>query len=317
MTKQKSFKARIRQRMNKTSECYTTARAQLLSSSKNADRDVHVTSDEYPGMLPGYDTFGGVQGETAILGNVFKHARITHPATGEPYSEAMLHGLCGGIGFLYAVFEYKGELPMLSLVMRSGSMPQTYMTPVFERVGVQTNTSQTTSVKVAYKALQEAIDSGKPAVCVVDVAMLPYYGVPTQMVGMGPHYVAVVGINGDCVWLDDRSMRPCSVTLEQLEKARLGYKAGKQHLLTIESYDTDVDWQASLKDAIGTTVRALGEGDVCVPPSFRNNCGFVGMEKWRNLLTNKKDKKAWGKVFDSPDKMYAGLLRAYECIQYE
>lgn len=317
MTKHSSFKARIRQRMQKTGERYTTARAQLLSSLTNADRDVRSTAEHYPGILPGYDSFGGIQGETAILRNVFKHAGITHPATGEPYSEAMLHGLCGGIGFMYAVFEYKGELPMLTMVMRSGTLPQTYMMPVFERVGVTLHSSQTTSVKIARQALQDAFNNGTPAICIVDVALLPYYGVPAAMVGMGPHYVAVVGIDGDHAWLDDRSLRPCSITLEQLGKARLGYKAAKQHLLTIESQAPDVDWQASLNDALGATVRALGEGDVGVPAGFRSNCGFAGMEKWRNLLTTKKDKKAWRTVFDSPDKIYVGLRRAYECIQFE
>ncbi len=303
--------------MQKTGERYTTARAQLLTSSRNADRDVRATAEQYAGLLSGYDTFGGIQGETAILRNVFKHAGIIHPATGKPYSEAMLHGLCGGIGFLYAIFEYKGELPMLTVVMRSGSMPQTYMTPVFERVGIHPHSSQTTSVKIADKALRDAIGEGKPAICVVDVAMLPYHGVPAQMVGMGPHYVAAVGFDGVQVWLDDRSMRPCTVTLEQFQEARRGYKAAKQHLLTIESQDSEVDWQSSLRNAVGATVRALLEGDVCVPASFRNNCGFAGMEKWRTLLTSKKDKKAWLRVFDATDKVYVGLLRAYECIQFE
>lgn len=312
MTRQRDLKARIRARMKKTGERYTSARAQILQQSSTQKATAH-----FPGVLDGYDRFGGVQGETAILQNVLRHSGVTHSANGMPYSEAMLHGLCGGIGFMYAVFEYKGWPPMLTMVMRSGTMPDTYMMPVFDRIGVTIKSEQTTSANRARQHLDEALDAGKPAICVVDIAHLPYYGVPSQMAGMGPHYVAVVGRDGNDFWLDDRSPRPCRVSADQLALARDGYKKAKHHLITIETHDPKFDWKASLYDAIGATCRALEDGDVGVPPNFRSNCGFAGMEKWQRLLTDAKDKKGWSTVFNTPDKAYVGLRRAYECIQYE
>ena len=53
MTKRRDFKALVRERMDKTGERYTAARAQLLGRL-SASRPASV----FPGLLPGYDTFG-------------------------------------------------------------------------------------------------------------------------------------------------------------------------------------------------------------------------------------------------------------------
>jgi len=84
MTRQRDLKTRIRARMKKTGERYTSARAQILQQSSTQEATAH-----FPGVLDGYDRFGGVQGETAILQNVLRHSSVTHPANSEPYSETM------------------------------------------------------------------------------------------------------------------------------------------------------------------------------------------------------------------------------------
>ncbi len=313
MTTQRTFKDGVRSRMRKTGESYTTARSHLLQKSNNRPK----LTAQYPGLLPGYTSFGGVQGDTAVLRNVFTFSGVTNPATGKPYTEAMINGLCGGIGFMYALFEYKGHAPMLTLVMRSKSMPTRFVADVFGRVGVETKESVTGSARVARKALDDALAAGKPAICLVDSAGLPYYGLSPESMGMGPQYLAVVGIDDDCAWLDDRAVCPTRVTLDQLAKARGGYRAGKQQLVTIESVDSNHDLEASIRKAIGDTIAALEDGQVGVPDSFKVNCGFSGMEKWQNLLTDSKDKKSWPRVFAESENAFVGLRRTYACIQYE
>ena len=111
MTKQREFKQLVRERMAKSGERYAAARAQLLGQL-----DVPAAACEtFPGVLAGYDRFGGIQGNTAIVHNVLRHAGMRSPLTNAPYTEAAINGLCGGPGFLYAVFEYKGMPPMLTL----------------------------------------------------------------------------------------------------------------------------------------------------------------------------------------------------------
>lgn len=310
MTQQQSLKQRIRERMKKTGERYTTARAMILGSLAVAD------GPRYPGFLDGYGPLGGVQSDTAIIARCLAHAGIRHPLTDEPYSEAMLHGLCGGIGFLYAVFEYKGVPPMLTMVLRSRSMPQTYLANVFDRVGAKRQVSETTSDAVAASALDAALDAGQPAVCVVDSALLPYSALPTKMAGMSPHHVAIVGQDGDRLWLDDRALTPIALSREELAAARAAYRKAKRRLFTIERGE-EPDWRTSLLDAMQDTVATMRDGDPTVPTSFRSNCGFAGLRKWQSLLTDKKNKKGWPRVFGHGGNAFAGLRRAYDCIMHE
>ena len=275
MTTKRTFKQSIRERMKKTGERYTTARANLLQKH---DHRPAVTANQYPGLIDGYTSFGGVQGDTAVLHNVFQHAGIVHPKTNQPYSEAIINGLCGGLGFMYAVFEYKGYAPMLTITMRSKTMPHTFIAEAFRRVGVSANVNQTSSAKVAAKTLDEALAADKPAICIVDSAMIPYYGIPEQLAGMGPQHVAVVGQSDGHAWLDDRAVRPTRIGLDQLTKARGAYRAAKHSLITLGEPLAKHDWQAALRECINDTIVALAEGGVGVPDSFRVNCGFSGME---------------------------------------
>lgn len=41
------------------------------------------------------------------------------------------------------------------------------------------------------------------------------------------------------------------------------------------------------------------------------------MEKWQRLLTDSRDEKGWPKVFAAGADAYAGLRRAYDCIQHD
>ena len=86
MTKQRDFKALVRERMDKTGERYTAARAQLLGKASTPPRTQH----SFPGVLPGYDTFGGIQSGTAAAS---QHARIHGQRLGDRWSA--VHRIAG------------------------------------------------------------------------------------------------------------------------------------------------------------------------------------------------------------------------------
>jgi hypothetical protein len=56
--------------------------------------------------LEGYTQFGGHHRETAAVQHVLAHQGVTAPHTGQPFTESMLLGIGGGIGFVYFVFEF-------------------------------------------------------------------------------------------------------------------------------------------------------------------------------------------------------------------
>jgi Butirosin biosynthesis protein H, N-terminal/Domain of unknown function (DUF4872) len=307
MTRQRDFKALVRERMAKTGERYSAARAQLLSRQTDRSRQ------PLPGILRGYDRFGGIQGGTAALCNALRHAGITSPLARAPYTETIVNGLCGGPGFLYAVFEYKGWPPLLSLALQSRSMPDVYVGEGLTRLGLEVTRRETTSSAAARKALDEALASGKAAICVVDIASLPWSGLPKEFIGGGPHVVTVAGRDGESYWIDDRASHPLRVDAKALAAARAAYRGAKNRLATIDGPAARADLRASMADAIADT--ALRYVEPAVPKSFWVNCGFSGLAKWRQMLTDRKDKTGWPAFFAEGAQAHAGLQRAYESIE--
>jgi hypothetical protein len=260
MTRQREFKALVRERMAKTGERYSAARAQLLS------RQIARSSHGFPGILSGYDRFGGIQAGTSAVCNALRYAGITSPLSKTPYTEAMVNGLCGGPGFLYAVFEYKGWPPMLSLALQGRTMPDAYVEEGLSRLGVRVTQHETTSKAAARKALDDALANGKAAICVVDIASLPWYGLPKEFVGAGPHVVTVAGRDGTSYWLDDRASHPVRVDDEILANARAAYRKARNRLVTVEGSDPRADQRRTMANAIAATATRYVE-PLCRSPS--------------------------------------------------
>ena len=310
MTRQRDFKALVRERMSKTGERYTTARAHVLA--KPARR---VSAPALPGILEGYDSFGGIQRGTAAIRNVLGYIGLNSPL-GAPPSEAMINGLCGGPGFLYAVFEYKGWPPLLTLALTNRSMPDVYAEQGLSRLGVKIAKHETSGRATAQRILDDALAAKQAPLCVVDAASLPYLGLPREFVGGAPHVVAVVGRDGDTYWVDDRQPSPIGVSTHVLAAARAAYRHAKNRLVIVQRPDKKPTKQEAMKsvaDALRDTARRYV--DPAVPKSFAGNCGFAGLEKWRTALTDAKDKRGWPTLFKDGPRAYAALHRAYEDIE--
>lgn len=314
MTRQRDFKAAVRDRMKKTGEAYTTARSQLLGRRRDAESP-RFDPSEFPGLLPGYDQFGGLQGDVAALEHVLRHAGVRDAATGEPLDETWLAGICGGIGFMYFVFEYEGHAPMLTITARSASMPDAFIDQGLERLGLAGTRSETGSARVAARALEDALEAESAALCVVDVASIDYYGLPAEWAGWGPHVVAVAGRDEDgALWIDDRSMRPMKIEAAAFARARSAYRKAKHRLVAIDRDPEPIDVAEIACAAVAATARGFHEAPV---KGFARNFGLAGIEKLRDLITDTKDKKGWPRLFAKADAFYAGLRRVYECIECE
>ncbi|MEQ8763563.1 MAG: DUF4872 domain-containing protein [Planctomycetota bacterium] len=307
MTQKREFKQLVRARMKKTGERYSTARAHLLVTvSRPAASD--------PGALEGYPAFGGVQGDTAALLHALQQAGVQDPSGRRISSEALLFGICGGIGFLYAVFEYQGYAPMLTVAMRHDTMPTGLIAGGLERLAAKTSITETSSAAKAARALDAALESGQAALCVVDLAQMPYLGMPEQMIGMCPGIIGVAGRDGDDVLIDDRRTRPHRMPIEELSRARAGYKKAKQRLITIEPGTRCRDLSEAALDAVRATAHRFR---VSPFKGFASNFGFAGLEKWQRLLIDPKDKKGWPKQFFEGGHAALALRRTFEGIELE
>ena len=70
-------------------------------------------------ILSNYDKFQGLHWETGSLRNYLAFKGVVAPHTNQPYSEAMLLGISGGIVMGYYTFDYEGRDPMVQILTRN------------------------------------------------------------------------------------------------------------------------------------------------------------------------------------------------------
>ena len=90
--------------------------------------------------------FTGRHWETGSIHNALAMQGVKAPHTDQPYSEALLLGVSGGIAFGYFTFEYKGYLPHVSLLTRNTFDS---FTTILERLGIPQDVQQTNKVDIA------------------------------------------------------------------------------------------------------------------------------------------------------------------------
>ncbi len=261
--------------------------------------------------FPSVVRVGGRQPDVGAFANMLAAAGIVGP-DGRPISEACTFGIAGGIGFLYGVFVY-GDEPTMTIVGRNTSMPNTFVEPIGERLGIEVVTSSTGGAKKASKQLDAMIEVGAVAVCMVGSGGLPHAGLPAEASSMSPSLVGVVGSGGGDLLLDDRGLAGLVIDRNTFDSARSAYKQGK-HLLISVAAGQSVDWEVALPTAIAAGAAGFNTPPV---PQFASNIGLAGLQKFAKLLATPKDPKSWAKVFPSGRNSAIGLTRLVDCITYD
>ncbi len=309
MTSNRNFKRLVRRRMEATGERYAVARAHLVAQ----EGDRPGSPDPGSPLFDGVVAVGGQQPDVAAARNLCHNAGVTGP-DGGPLTEALAFGLCGGVGFLYGQFTY-GDDPTLTIVARNASMPDPFLEPLFARVGAETTIATTGGPTRAAKDLDRVLADGRPALCTVGAGVLPYLGCAPDLAASAPHVVGVVGVAPDGeVLVDDRSPVPIAIERATFDEARGAYRKAKNRLITIDGTDPDHDWAS----AVAGAVRAGAVGfDTPPVPQFASNVGLAGLEKFRRLLTDRRDPKGWPTVFAAGSRAALGLSRLVDGIDRE
>ncbi|MFD4673912.1 hypothetical protein ACFWNN_29620 [Lentzea sp. NPDC058450] len=251
MTEQKSFKRLVRARMERTGESYSTARR-------------HVLKDARP---------TGQMHDSWLLWEVLD---------GE-WSEAMLAGLAGGIGFMYFVFEYKGHAPMMTIVARHHPAP--FIPTALAHAGIAHEVTSTTSARKAEGQLRSA---DGPVIC---------------SLGREKHPVAVLGVEGDEVTVLDRGTH-----VRKIADFLTGWGAGKHEMISIGERAGEPDVAAAVRMTCEhLTGPVLGN-------NFDVNFGFSGMRKLAEQLRD-KGKKGWAQRWaEDPSIVHK---RLHDCLEVE
>lgn len=299
MTRQSTFKKKIRERMKKTNERYAAARLALLQQSPSSA----------PTAPSGYVAVPGVHGDSARLTAALNAQGV--PAWGEAWDEATVFALTGGIGFMYFLFEYKDSPPLLTFVCRSFSMPGPVIERAIENAGLEAKVTQTTSANKAAKDLDAALAAGSVVHVTVDNATLPWSGTEAIWAGQMPKQVNVLRQEGGRYLIDDGRLR--EVEGDLLAKARGAARKEKNRMIVFAPSEP-VALDAAARNCCASTAKVMTEAPF---KGFANNFGLAGLEKAAGLVGGERDKKSWGKVFATPALAHRALRRTWECIHLD
>ncbi|MCA9694455.1 MAG: BtrH N-terminal domain-containing protein, partial [Myxococcales bacterium] len=306
MTRQSTFKSKIRARMRKTGERYAAARLALLSQREPTSAPIPIPP------LPGYQFAPGVEPDLGLLTAALAQAGVIDPMTGAPFTEARLFGLSGGIGFMYFLFEYQGHPPMMTFTCRSWSMPEPVITRALTHAGIEAARSETSSAKVASAFVDDALAEGRVIHLTADAASLPSAGVPELWIGQLPRQLNVVGVQGDDVLVDFNA--PIVLSRALLARARAACRKEKHRAWTFPKGQAKAAPVAATRAAVRATARSFVEAPY---KGFAGNFGLAGLEKAARLCADPKDKKGWARVFHSGPLAYRALYRTWECATLE
>src|SRR5690554_5403503 len=280
MTEQKSLKKLVRERMSRTGESYTTAHRQV--TSRAADRML-------PGLTPGYPAFRAeTHGPSGLARHLLAQAGID-------VSEAMACGLGGGIGFLYAIFEY-AQVPHPLLTIVAQHHPQPWLEAVTSHLGLVLTTATSSKPAPALAKLDAVLEAGRAAQLTVGRGLLPWHESASPEEAADAYAMVVAGRDGDDYLVDDGVAEPRRIVAGQLGGAWAAYRKGRFALATVEP--GEVDLAAGIRAAIATTHAHL-TGPV-LGNSFDVNLGLSGIRKFAEELADTRTKNGWSRRFADP-----------------
>jgi hypothetical protein len=298
VTAHKHLKERIRARMARTGESYTTARRHVVNALPPSE----------------YQLLGGLHPDAHAIAGVLANRGLLHPGTGQPLSEAMVLGAGGGLGAGYILWEFKAhDLRTLVFGFRnSWQYPDRWARKTCQRLGVPAAVHETGSAGKADAELRAAVGQGVPAIAWADQQILGYRHLPAWLDGRGGPPVTVYALDdaAGVALVDDRNRAPLRVPLDRLAAARARVGSYKHRLLVLDAPAAELDaggLRQAVRDGLAEQVDHLGQrSDSFSLPAFR---------KWARLLTDRRNAKGWPTVFADRVSLFDACVSVYEHLE--
>jgi hypothetical protein len=250
--------------------------------------------------LMDYHSFDGRHPETGSVHNILAYQGVTAPHTGQPYSEAFLLGVSGGIAFGYFTFDYAGYDPILALLTRNTFDP---LQTMLERLGIRQTRLQSNQPDVGEKNLEKILANDRPALVWVDQYSLPYNGYPIQEKNWDVQPVVVYGLEGGKAYLADRSRCSLEISIQALAAARSRVKKFKNRVVALDPPE-EHKLTAAVVQGIQQCIRLYTEKP---PRGTIDNFGLAALQKWAKMLTNTRNPQSWKRFFPAGPRMFAAL----------
>jgi hypothetical protein len=306
MTQQKHFKQLVRSRMAKTGESYATARRQVLRTVPQVE----------PGQAVPWHFPGNIAATTALR-ILLANAGVRAPHTGEPFSEAMLFGIAGGIGAGMFSFLYEKE-DFASFYVAGRHLFQDdtdYLKEACQLLGVKPVIQESAGARAAEKQLRAALANKPPCIAWVDLAHLPHRAMPVAASGGGYHVITVYALNEEegTALIGDLTDQPISIPLADLAASRARIKKQKHRLLSFPP-------AASPKELAPLVLAGLRK----CHDSLRGKSGkwkqknfqLEAFRVWAVRMHGSNDKERWDRVFTPGGRLWNGLTAINQYIDH-
>jgi hypothetical protein len=298
--------------MARTGESYTAARRHLVREP-DAPQPV-APFVHYPGHLPA----------TAALRVLLANAGVVAPHTGEPFSEAMVLGLAGGLGAGMFTFRYEAE-DLSSFFVAGRHLWQDdlgFLQGACGRLGLETRVEEASGAGPALAKLEAVLGECGPAVAWVDASHLPYRGMPASWSGGAYHLVVVYRVDREAgtALLGDLADRPIEVPLATLAAARGRIKKDKHRVLGVRGRADDPERRDRAADGGLDLGRAVGEGvAACVrglTDARMKNFTLEAFRTWGDRLHGDRSKDGWERLFRPGRPLWDGLTSIYHFVEH-
>lgn len=255
--------------------------------------------------LPNYTQFEGRYWDTAAIRNALDYQGVKAPHTGQPYSEAMLLGISGGIAFGYFTFHYQGYDPQVNLLTRNTFDP---MERVFDRLKLPRDLRRSASADKGRQNLIDALEEGCAPIASPDGSLLPYTALPYDEANWYTLPLVIYGYEPDLreAYLSDRSRVGLTVTTDDLDAARARVKKDR-HGLTLLGAPDDSALAGAIRAGIADTLQLMTEKP---PKGSARNFGLKALQHWADMLA-KTGKGSWAREYATGRPLLAVLTSSY------
>lgn len=293
MTSRKQLKIRVRARMARTGESYSTALR-------------HVAGAPVPRSHAGYRLRGGVHPESAGLANILAHHGVR--AGGAELTEPLVFGVAGGPGAGYILWEFAHD-DSRTVVIGFSAQWQYFdraALAALDRLGVPAQVHRTRGAVGAARALAATLDAGRPALVWPDAHLVGYRHLPDFLDGHGGPPVVVYGSAAGAYFVDDRGLAPLTVRAATFDAARA--RVGSyQNLLIAPDPVGDIPaavLRAAVREGIADCAARLD--------GTSTSFALPAWSKWARLMTDAKAAKGWPRVFADGRALVGALASIWE-----
>jgi hypothetical protein len=260
---------------------------------------------------------GGKHIESTTLMNALAHAGVIHPGSREPFGEAAVFGLAGGIGaglsFCPSVLRY-GLGAGITVVgrYRSAATDGGYHKGLLERLGVPYRVTEASTPPAAQKKLVAELERGRP-VLVQCSQGLPYHGGTTPATGLMSWAWDVIVYRVDegagTAEVGDLADATFTVSLDDLARVRNQTCTHKNRSFVVEPRKKMAmsELRAAYVDAIGACVTGMREPRI-------KTLSLEHLPKWAGAVRNLQAKSGWRKTF-AGGTLYWALRDVFASIE--